>query len=245
VPASLIAAAVLLTLFVPGYLFQYGVREHTNVLTADRDVYAVAQAVAISAGMLLAVFLVLKLLSLDGVEDSLLHDPGSAKDRGLTVAQAIMLVLLLVFSNAAGKVFGRIMSRRRATRLDPKQAPTGLAKMLHRALDPFFSTSTIDKEIDRVITNAPAYVRVVRQGNEDVIGFVDAPGAEASASSLGSGLALSSRWSYEPGVGWQRLGSAHVPKPGIITILWCTAKQADSPPAWLRGVLTAEQASRA
>jgi hypothetical protein len=235
VPASLIAALVLVTLFVPGYLFQYGVREYTNVLTPDRDVYAVAQAVAISAGILLAIFLALKVLSLDALKNSLLHDPASHTNRGLTLAQAITLVLLLALANWAGKIFGRTLSARRGVRLDRHQTPTGASRIVHGILDPFFSASPLDEAIDEVIRHAPVYVRIVRQGDEDVIGLVDAEAARASASPLGSGIALSSRWIYEANLGWRLAPGAHIPKTGMIELFW-SPRGADRPP-WLTPVL--------
>jgi hypothetical protein len=88
VPTSLIAAVVLLTLFVPGYLFQSGVREFTNVLAAERDVYAVAQAVAISAGMLLAVLVAVQLSPFDSLEQSLLQTCSEKSLDGSWVAGA-------------------------------------------------------------------------------------------------------------------------------------------------------------
>jgi hypothetical protein len=261
-PASLIAAAVLLTLFVPGYLFQAGVREFTNVLTAERDVYAVAQAVAISAGFLIFTFSVLELLSstaswvsfeglegrLDDVHDDLLHDPASKTGKGLTAAQVIGLVVLLVGTNLAGKGFGKIMSRRRKARLNADRGDAGAqvdgpwaARTFHGALNPFFSTSDLDQHIDKVIIAAkapgapPTYVRLVRQGQEDVIGLVDTYAAEASASPLGSGLAVSTRWTYDPEGGWRARGGAHIAKPGIIKILWWNEQQG-ARPTWLEVV---------
>jgi hypothetical protein len=237
VPASLIAAAVLLTLFVPGYLFQAGVREYNAVLTAERDVYAVAQAVAISTGFLLFLFIVLKLISAGSVQDDLLHNPAANGAQGLSDAQAILLAGLLLFSNASGKAFGWLMSRGRKGRLED-QSKRGLLWLVSAPLRVFFAPSSLDRQIEAVIrttkkAGSPTYVRLIRQGQEDVLGVIDGTAADASASSLGSGLALSARWAYVEGKGWQTLGGAHLPKVGVIEILSWNSAQRRPKPAWL------------
>lgn len=278
-PASLIAAAVLLTLFVPGYLFQHGVREYASVATAERDVYAVAQAVGISAGILAAIFLPLAFLQAVGVgpaeslQRDLLHAPTNAgDDPGLTVAQAVVLIALLVFPNALGKFFGRTMQRRREQRLElpdqegtlagqsapqqdssvheggrrnPIRVRAAVAAAWNGLLGFFFSSSPIDNRIDEVVRSvredSPTYVRLVRQGTDDVIGLADTSAAHASSSALGQGLALTARWVRDPEHGWQRLGGAHVGKSGLISIQYWNRKgtegqENDPVPAWLAGV---------
>jgi hypothetical protein len=234
-PATLIAAAVLLVLVVPGYLFQAGVRERSHVLAAERDVYAIAQAVALSTGLLLILFVIAKAVDElfgSSVVDHLLHDPTNPDDRGLAWGQVGVLVGLLVFSNAVGKLVGGYFARRRKTRL-AKPNRRFLSKAARKPLDLLLSESPLDRRFDETIDVAsarPAYVRIIRQGEEDAIGLMDADAAKASASSLGSGIALSARWTRDEEGRWTRQASAHVAKPGMIEVLSWTGEEPR--PAW-------------
>lgn len=236
-PGTLIAAAVLLVLFVPGYLFQAGVREHNHIQAAERDVYAIAQAIAISTGFALVFYALLELIP--GALDNVLQDP---TDDGLSWGQLVALGILLLFSNLAGKKFGEIVARRREARLVPRTR-AWWKKLPHWVLDRFLSPSDLDQDLDDAIRAAkegPMYVRLVRQGEEDTIGLMDAQAAEASMSALGSGLALSVRWTRDEAGGWVRQVGTHVGKPGIVEVLTCSPAQAERP-AWAAGLPTSPQ----
>ena len=242
-PASLFAVAVLLTLFVPGYLFQAGFREHNNVLTAERDLYAVAQAVALSSGFLVFLLLVLSLGQAAGlhaaetVRAELLHDPTGENEPGLKIAQEVLLLLLLLLPVPFGRFFGKLKTDRDKKKGERKgDEHSGKAGLWHRlpAWLPsriywfFFAHSPTQQEIldvARSAMTAPIYVRVVSQGKEDVIGLMDREAALATTSPLGQGLALS----------WQQLPGAHIGIAGIIEIVkWRETSQAR--PVWLQKV---------
>jgi hypothetical protein len=238
VPVSLVAVAVLLILFVPGYLFQAGVREYRSVLSAERDLYAVAQAVAISAGGLIALFFVLRVLGCIGIscadwlQDELLHDPAQGKKWSLTTSQEVFLIGLLIFPTIAGRMFGKALKSHDERKSRKGKDKNGL----------FFPDSPTRKSIKDLAASAhhgPIFVRVVRQGEEDVIGLLDRAAAEATTSPLGQGLALSARWApdeqSEEGL-WRQLPGAHIGISGIVQIQqW---KEGAGPmPVWLSKVL--------
>lgn len=241
VPVSLVAVAVLLVLFVPGYLFQAGVREHRSVLSAERDLYAVAQAVAISAGGLIALFFVLRVLGSIGIscadwlQDELLHDPAQGKEWSLTGAQEVFLIGLLIFPTIAGRMFGKALKLHDDGKHKKGEEKNGI----------LFPDTPMRKRIKALTAAAHhgrIFVRVVRQGEEDVIGLLDLAAAEATASPLGQGLALSARWVPEQGETqggmWCQLPGAHIGISGIVEIQqW---KEGAGPePVWLSKVPTA------
>jgi Family of unknown function (DUF6338) len=238
VPVSLVAVAVLLVLFVPGYLFQAGVREHRSVLSAERDLYAVAQAVAISAAGLIALFFALGILeSLDipgaaWLKDQLLHDPAQGEEWSLTGAQEVFLIGLLVLPTIAGRVFGKALKLH-----DDRKHRKGEEK--NGILFPDTPMRKRIKALTAAAHHSRIFVRVVRQGEEDVIGLLDLAAAEATASPLGQGIALSARWVPEQGETeggmWCQLPGAHIGISGIVEIQhW---KECVGPkPVWLSKV---------
>lgn len=244
-PASLVALALLLVLFVPGYLFQAGIREHRSVLSAERDLYAVAQAVAISAGGLIALLFVLRVLGslgaawADSLQRELLHDPSAGEQWSLNLAQEILLICLLIFPVVFGRAFGWSLARRDEARGRRGQSRGGV----------FFPDSPTQRRIDRLAGGAHKgriYVRVVRQGEEDVIGLLDRAAAEATMNPLGQGIALSARWSpTSPDTGngdWQQLPGIHIGPSGIVEIQrW--NERVGVLPLWLAGVQPAREAA--
>jgi hypothetical protein len=236
--ASLIAVAALLILFVPGYLFQAGVREYHSVLAAERDLFAIAQAVGISAGGLVLLMLVLRILGslglhgAESLQDALLHDPSGGDEWSLTTAQEALLIFLLVFPVGVGRRVGRWMTwrdkrRRRKERHGGKACNRG-----------FFPDSPVQMhihELAKVAHREDVYVRIVRQGEEDVIGLLDRAAAEATQSPLGQGLALSICWVPNGCGGWQRLPGVHLGTAGIVKIIrWSVGTK--GPPIWLSGI---------
>jgi hypothetical protein len=255
---SIVAVSLLLTLFVPGYLFQAGVREHNSVLTAERDLYAIAQAVAISAGFLILLSLLLSLAEVpfpgDGLRTELLHDPTTKGDEGLTAAQAVLLLFLLVFPVPIGRLFGRVKTNRenkkeRATQEEGRRrgrvrsALAGILRPLTWCLAKvygfFFDPSPMAVEVDCTADRAavgPIYVRIVCQGTEDVIGLMDPEAAEATKSKLGQGLALSARWAPgDDGETWHQLPGAHIGTAQIVQIFYWR-QDTGPPPIWLERV---------
>jgi Family of unknown function (DUF6338) len=253
-PASVIAVALLLVLFVPGYLFQAGVREHNSVLTAERDLYAIAQAVAISAGFLIFLSLLLALgevvFSGDGLRAGLLHDPTTKDHEGLTNAQAVLLLFLLVFPFPLGRFFGRTKTNREKKKEEQVEGAPGAKQSSPKSPSPiarawgwlwgfFFDPSPMATEVDRIARRAadePIYVRIVSQGGEDIIGLMDPEAAEATRSKLGQGLSLSARWTPgDDGAAWRQLPGTHIGTAQIVHI-FCWGQQAGTPPVWLERV---------
>jgi hypothetical protein len=245
VPASLVALALLLVLFVPGYLFQAGVREHRSVLSAERDLYAVAQAVAISAGGVIALLFSLRVLAslgvgwADSLQAELLHDPSAGEQWSLSLAQEILLICLLVFPAVFGRIWGWSLARRDEARGRRGQSRGGV----------FFPDSPTQRRIDRLASSAHkgrVYVRVVRQGEEDVVGLLDRAAAEATMNPLGQGIALSARWSpfsAGPGNGdWQQLPGIHIGPTGVVEIQQWN-ERVGALPLWLAGVQPAREAA--
>lgn len=255
-PDSLVAVALLVALFLPGFLFQNGVKEYVSLLRPEREIQAVAQAVGLTAGFLTFVLFILSFS--EQASKHFLHDPTSGDDPGLTVGQAAVLLFLLLFSNLIGKGVGCLLSRRREARVtksasthdienepvtqcqkapdkeEQRQAAVRiLGEKLASALKPllkffgavlgiFFRPGPIDLCIDRVIVEArsgPRYVRLIRQGQDDIIGWMDPEAAKVSASALGSGLALRHSWTYDAEGAWQAAGPTHVGRSDIIEIL--------------------------
>ncbi|MGH2974595.1 MAG: DUF6338 family protein [Solirubrobacterales bacterium] len=253
-PASVVAVGLLLTLFVPGYLFQAGVREHNSVLTAERDLYAIAQAVAISAGFLVFLSLLLALgevvFSGEGLRAELLHDPTAKDHEGLTNAQAVLLLFLLVFPVPIGRFFGRTKTNRenkkeqaegaRGATRSSEQSPSLAARAWAKSWGYFFGPSPMATEVDRIAGKAarePIYVRIVSQGGEDIVGLMDPEAAEATRSKLGQGLALSARWAPgDDGAAWRQLPGTHIGTAQIVHIFSWGAQQAGTPPVWLERV---------
>jgi len=243
-PASLVAVGVLLTLFVPGYLFQAGVREHNSILTAERDLYAIAQAVAISAGFLIFLSLLVSLgdavFDGTGLRDELLHNPASAEDPGLTAAQAGLLLWLLVFPVPIGRFFGWAKTRHEKSE-GGGESPFWLLPLkplgwcLTKTFGFFFRPAPIVDRLDdlaRTADEAPVYVRIVTQGGEDVIGVMDAEAAAATRSELGQGLALSAQWAPGDGSAWRQLPGTHIGGRQIVKIF--TWQPGAGPlPVWL------------
>src|SRR3954465_13399049 len=92
-PATLAAAAVFVVLLLPGYLFQRGFSDHRILLRPDRDVYAVAQAIGISA---VIVCLVSALLSVTGPEEVVTELWDTKLEHGLNQTQAVAILLLVL-----------------------------------------------------------------------------------------------------------------------------------------------------
>jgi hypothetical protein len=256
-PASLVAVGVLVVLFVPGYLFQAGVKEHSSVLAAERDLYALAQAVAISSGFIIVVFILiwpvqaLSIWPAESLHTALLHNPAKAGEEGFTLAQLAFLLFLLVFSVPIGRLFGRrIGSIHKDSEDDPEapdeveEEPDGeendgaLLRWLKTCLRFFFARSPLEERLDEVADaglQKPTYVRLVGQDREDVIGLVDADAAIATKCNRGQGLALTIRWARDAEGCWQQLGGAHIGKTGIVEIFtWNPGEGAR--PGWLTGV---------
>lgn len=247
-PVSLVAVAILLTLFVPGYLFQSAVREYSSILAADRDIFAVAQAVALSGGFIVAAFFFVNLLDAIGVWDAatirgdLLQTPTT--ETGLNMAQSLSLIGLLVVPILLGRLFGIVNARSRAQMpgedADPR-SPAGWVwhvvgfplRILFRF---FFRPSPLESQIRELTGDGPpVYVRIVRQGQEDAIGLLDADSKLASRSARGRGLALAARWAPGPD-GWERLPGCHVSVIDVIAIFDWLPETPGTKPYWLRGV---------
>ncbi|HSS34007.1 MAG TPA: hypothetical protein VLL27_12075 [Solirubrobacterales bacterium] len=249
-PVSIVAVAILLTLFVPGYLFQSAVREYSSILAADRDIFAVAQAVALSGGFIVAGFFVLNLLdavnvwSAAKIRDELLQSPTT--ETGLNMAQSLSLLGLLILPILLGRAFGMANARSRAkvpeqasgSRSVPGWVWFGITFPIRLLFRFFFRPSPMETKIRKLTYDeAPVYVRIVRQGQEDAIGLLDAASQEASRSALGRGVALAARWA--PGTaGWERLCGCHVSVIDVIDIFEWRPGSGKPAPDWMRHIPT-------
>jgi hypothetical protein len=248
-PASLVAVAVLLTLFVPGYLFQSGVREYSSIPSAERDIFAIAQAVALSAGFIVFAFFVVDLLDAIGVwsaatiRGELLQTPTT--ETGLDLAQSLTLLILLVSPILLGRLFGYLNARGRAKAPGPTTDSRSLPGWvwfivgwpIRLVFQLFFRPSPLEAQIRDVTgVEPPVYVRIVRQNQEDAIGLLDAASLLASRSARGRGLALAARWIPGPG-GWERLPGCHVGVAEVIEIFHWLPGDGEAAPEWLRHVL--------
>ncbi len=277
-PDSVVAVALLVVLFLPGFLFQNGVKEYVSLLRPEREIQAVAQAVGLTAAGVVVVSFVLSFWP--EATKQLLHNPTSDKGAGLNIWQASTLLFLLGFSNLIGKGVGKALSESRKARLAqprPKRGingkrkpvsnqggrrteraePTGgrgkrrgrFWKILGWPLKPFFWPGPIDRRIDDVIkeaNSADTYVRVIRQGQDDISGLMDKQAAEVSASPLGSGLNLTVRWTCDAEGVWRRGGPTHVSRSDIIEILTWRPDSDDDRPVWLPDIppLAAQSSAR-
>jgi hypothetical protein len=247
-PVSLVAVAVLLTLFVPGYLFQSGIREYSSVLSAERDIFAVAQAVALSAGFIVVAFFVVNLLDAIGIWDAetirreLLQTPTA--DSGLDMAQSLALIILLIAPIPLGRLCGYLNARSRAESSGPVASSNGLPRRawviaswpLRSVFQLFFRPSPLEAQIrDLASVKPPVYVRIIRQGREDAMGLLDADSLFASRSARGRGLALAARWVPGPS-GWERLPGCHVGVGDVIEIFYWQPGGGEPAPDWLRHV---------
>jgi len=108
VPTTLIAAALFVFLVLPGYLFQNGYREHCYVQKPDRDLYAIAQPIAISAVLVCVVSAIVGIFALDTLANKLFDDD---LEDGLNGTQSAGIVVAVLVPYFAGRFAGWLVAK--------------------------------------------------------------------------------------------------------------------------------------
>lgn len=190
---TFVAVVALIVFFVPGYLFQNGFREYQFSVRAERDLFAIAQAVAISA---ILVTVILGIASWWGSPKPFVD---TEVEDGITLGQ-FLFVMGLPAWYWLGKGLGKASAR-------------GIGGW--SPLKPY-----LDKEFRRLARDVKwsrrLWVRVVRLDEPDVVGRVDKKIAEHPEAALA--LPLVEHWTYEEGGELRHGGGIAIDRVSILAL---------------------------